>query len=111
MGGRETKSVRSRGMCIYTPLDTPAQHSLHHPMILTKSDVFAARVGEPLIDLIHQAEDIIPPAQLSHHFQLFLCKDLKAIMQRLYTHVRVLGETWLDVSASEGAFNVHVPHT
>ena len=36
----------------------------------THSDVFCSRVGEPLVHLIHETDDIIPLAQLCHHLQL-----------------------------------------
>ena len=41
-------------------------------LTLTESEVLASRVDEPLVDLVHHTDDIIPLAQLSHHLQLRL---------------------------------------
>ena len=43
---------------------------------LTHSDVLGARVSEPLVHLVHDADDVVPLAQLGHHLQLLSCKHL-----------------------------------
>jgi hypothetical protein len=48
--------------------------SIPHPWQCGHSDVFGARVGEPLVHLIHETDDIVSLAQLCHH-RKFLCRE------------------------------------
>ena len=46
---------------------------------LTDLDVLVPGVNHPLVDLVGHTDDIVFPAQLSHHLQLLQCEDLDRV--------------------------------